>query len=215
MPLAFSAGFSGAFFSESCYHTGTLLYDDSQRKLRTDWMFGAPSCSAEVGLGFVAKADVNDAGAGVIRNYHLALNSSSYVCNNIQLPNDNWWSRDYLSNGTYLGQAVVQPMTPLSTPQRTTLGIDSSSAAAAAGAQGVLCDVFNTTGQFLAAYVLTCLPASTSNNSLSDAGYLPVRMEIWQGPMEDYYMDFTYYLPSYTSPLPAQVFDLFPGLPCT
>ena len=79
MPPAFKAGFFGAFFNESCFHTGFLFYDDTVRKLRTDWMIG--DCADTVGFNLLAKTDINDANAGRILNYYVPFNTTSYACN--------------------------------------------------------------------------------------------------------------------------------------
>lgn len=202
MPPAFKAGFFGAFFNESCFHTGFLFYDDTVRKLRTDWMIG--DCADTVGFNLLAKTDINDANAGRILNYYVPFNTTSYACNIIPLENGNWWQRDYLAGAQYLGQALVAPMTTLSGQ-----GGAASSSSSATNVS-VLTDVFNSTGQFLAGYVLTYLPVASAN---APSEYRPLRMEIWQGPHENYYQSFTYFNPS-NAFLPAQTFDIFPTLAC-
>lgn len=206
MPAAFTAGFSGQFFGEACLHTGFLYYNSALKLLRTDWMFG-PSPPCLQGNGFTAKADVNDATAKALFNYHVLANASGFTCE--QLPLANWWTPDYLAQGTFLGTMEVSVF------NRT-----------------VLTDVYNTTGQFLAGYVLTYLPAAGESARSSSAppssggepgtragpsppsSFSPVRMEVWQGPFENYFMDFFSFVPLDPAALPRSMFQLFPNLPC-
>jgi hypothetical protein len=213
MPSAFTAGFFGKFFNESCYHTGYLYYDSVVKKLRTDWMIG--DCESVLGSwAFLGKVDVNDAANNRIENYILG-NSSSYSCNIIPTPPGNWWSPDYLQNGDYLGQAVVLPMNPLYPSPSSSFGTSVTASSPEQGIkdapvqQGTLCDVFNTTGQFMDGYVLTYLPVSTSSTA-----YTPIRMDIMQGPHENYFQDFTYFNPYPTPSLPSPVFNVFPNVTC-
>mmetsp|Transcript_51798 Transcript_51798/g.130037 ORF Transcript_51798/g.130037 Transcript_51798/m.130037 type:complete len:236 (-) Transcript_51798:77-784(-) len=158
MPEEWRARWHGWFTYTGCRFAGYMYYSNNARQLRTDEMFewdSSPLCAKVMGNEYVYQQDFNVAANQTI--YHFTFLRSDPVtrhCFTIDLPY--WWSPDYLQHGSYLG---VQQL------------------------EGVSCNVYNTTGQFLAGSVWTYVDRSTN---------LIHGMRVLQPPrfFEDYYVVF-------------------------
>eukprot|EP00757_Euglenozoa_sp_SAG-D1_P015222 gene15222-629_t len=136
------------------------------------------------GNGFRGKQDINDGMNNVIRNYHVGGNSSSFECELIPLPG--WWDPGYLQRAQLVGSENIT--------------FDYVHGVA----QTVETVVYNSTGLFIAGYTLSYV--GPQGNLL--------RMQVMQGPHENYYVDFVNFKEVSAAQVGPEAFMGIPNVSC-